>query len=141
MNILALILAQTQPVVPIVPVTVAPATSDAVWLALIAAIGAAVAAWIQSRNNGKAQLVDAKTKDEKLQQIHVLVDGRLSAALREIANLKQAIADASPEDLVKAAAALDANVEMEHKEVTDSRAAREAPYPQPPPPDDKPKGT
>ncbi len=57
-------------------------------VAIIAACGAAYQSWL----NGQAQYKDAKIKDEKLQEIHVLVNSRLSEALAEIATLRKSVA-------------------------------------------------
>jgi len=118
-------------------------TFGAVFLALIAAFGS----WMQSRVNfnkmeaTEKQLVitkhelanetgeierrvleESKTTGEKLQQIHVLVDGNLSTALREIASLKQIIADRDPGDKDKARGASDAAVDSQRSEEIQRKA-------------------
>ncbi len=76
-------------------------------LALIAASLPVLGAWLRSR---------LKQQDQALQQIHILVNGNTKELLEQIKTLTQAIADASPMDLVKAQAALVADGAVERKE-------------------------
>lgn len=57
----------------------------------IVSVIAAVGTLIVSLDNGRVLREEAIKKDIKLQEIHVLVNSRLSAALEEIAALRQYI--------------------------------------------------
>ncbi len=90
--------------------------SDTVWLALIAMVGSSVALWLRMKSMSRDAKDDAAKKDQALREIHILVNGNTKELLEQIKTLTQAIADASPMDLVKAQAALVADGAVERKE-------------------------
>lgn len=82
----------------------------AVCAGIVSIIGA-IGTVIVSIRNGQAIKADGEIKDKKLEEIHILVNSRLSEALTEIANLRTHVAmlTNSPLDLGKAQlAAIDA---------------------------------
>ncbi len=121
--------------------------SDTVWLALIAMVGSTAALWMRMKSIERAAQkaaddakVDAAKKDQALREIHILVDGNLQEALRRIQKLTQVIADAHPEDEVKALAAeTAANVVGRKDAAIDSLIASGGTHPAEPL--DKPKGS
>ena len=74
----------------------------------VVSILAAVGALVTSLRNGQTIRKDAADKDQKLAEIHVLVNSRLTQALAEISDLKGTIAAMVPQDREKAQAAVDA---------------------------------
>lgn len=63
--------------------------------AIVGILTALLVSYNNAQNNKKLKLVvkkDAVQKDKKLDEIHVLVDGRLSEAIKEIADLKERLA-------------------------------------------------
>ena len=59
----------------------------------IVSIIAAIGALVTSLKNGRAIKADGVEKDKKLQEIHVLVNSRLTEALEEVAGLKKYIVE------------------------------------------------
>ena len=65
----------------------------------IVSIIGAFGAMLLSLRNGQAIKADAEAKDQKLQEIHVLVNSRLSDTLKEIAELRTYVAEMTQNDV------------------------------------------
>lgn len=64
----------------------------AAWFTGVATLITAVASLLVSLRTKRIQFKDSKENAKQLQEIHVLVNSRLSMALEEVASLKQAMA-------------------------------------------------
>ncbi len=93
------------PTAPMVHVVEAPVGWSVIFAAFFAALVAAIPGMIAAWNGAKAnKAVEAKVdrSEGKIDQVYTRVDGRLTAALDQIAELKSIIAGTRPRDVALA---------------------------------------